>query len=190
MAARDLPLLEVHDRAELRRWLEANHATSGPVHLAVTNKGGKLTELTYEQAVEEALAFGWIDSTAHALDAQRHTVRFGRRQPGGTWARSNKERVERLAAEGRMAPAGLAVIEAAKADGSWTRLDDVEDLIIPADLATALAAEPGAETGFAARPASERKIALGRIGQAKREETRTRRVSETVRAAAEGRRLY
>jgi uncharacterized protein YdeI (YjbR/CyaY-like superfamily) len=116
-----MPLLEVRDRDELHAWLAANHATSAGVHLAVTNKAGTATALTYEEAVEEALAFGWIDSTSHALDAGRHTVAFTRRKPGGNWAASNKARVERLIAEGRMAPAGMAVVEAAKADGSWSR---------------------------------------------------------------------
>jgi len=183
------PLLEVRDRAELRAWLEANHATSSGVRLAFSKKGGTATSLTYEQAVEEGLAFGWIDSTAGKLDAERETMRFTRRRPGGTWARSNKARVERLIAEGRMTTAGLAVIEAAKADGSWNALDDVESLVIPPDLAAALAADPKAAAGWEANPPSQRKMALWTIVSAKREETRASRVSRVVRAAAEGRPL-
>jgi len=190
MAARDLPLLEVHDRAGLRTWLVSNHAASRGVRVAVTKKGGSATSLTYEDAVLEALSFGWIDSTAGRLDAERSTVAFGPRKRGGTWARTNKDRIGRLSAEGRMTPAGLAVVDAAKADGSWTALDDVEALVTPPDLEAALAAEPGAAEGFAARSASQRKIALGHISEAKREETRARRVSEVVRAVAKGRRFH
>lgn len=185
----DLPLLEVRDRAELRAWLEVNHAVSRGVRLAVGNKGGTATALTYEDAVEEALAFGWIDSTSRGLDGQRHPILFTPRKPGGNWARSNKARVQRLTAEGLMTPAGLAVVEAAKADGSWTLLDDVEDLVVPADLAAALAADPDARRGFEARSASQRKMALYWIASAKRPDTRTRRVSEVVSAAAGSRPL-
>jgi uncharacterized protein YdeI (YjbR/CyaY-like superfamily) len=183
------PLLEVLDRAELRSWLAANHATSPPVRVAIGNKGTTVTSLTYEDAIEEALSFGWIDSTSHALDADRHTVLFTRRKPDSTWSRSNKERVERLIAQGRMTPAGMAVIDAAKENGSWTVLDDVEALIVPEDLASALAAEPRAEFGWEAASVSQRKMALYWIASAKRPETRSRRVSEITQAAAEGRRL-
>jgi uncharacterized protein YdeI (YjbR/CyaY-like superfamily) len=185
----DPPLLEVPDRAALRAWLEVNHATAPGVRLAISKKEGTATSLTYDQAVEEGLCFGWIDSTTRKLDADRHTVLFTRRKPGGTWARSNKLRVERLIAEGRMTPAGLQVIEAAKADGSWSALDDVEALLVPPDLASALEAEPAAARGFETSPASQRKMALGWIASAKREDTRARRVSKVARAAAEGRPL-
>ncbi len=120
-AGASLPLLAVADRAELRAWLEHNHASSPGVNLAIGKKGGRATALTYDDAVEEALCFGWIDSTARRLDDDRYTVLFTPRKRGGTWARTNKVRVERLIAEGRMTPAGISVIEAAKADGSWMR---------------------------------------------------------------------
>ena len=184
-----LSLLEVRDRDELRQWLAANHATSPGVLLAIGKKGGHVTSLTYEDAIEEALGFGWIDTTAHALDADRMTVTFTRRKRGGTWSRSNKDRVERLTATGRMAPAGLAAVETAKADGSWTVLDDVEDLVVPEDLAASLAAAPTAAEGWDRSSASQRKMALHWIASAKRPETRARRVSEIARAACEGRRL-
>jgi uncharacterized protein YdeI (YjbR/CyaY-like superfamily) len=188
-ATRDRPVLEVPDRAALRTWLEANHAASTGVRLAIGKKGGCATSLTYEDAVEEGLAFGWIDSTSGFHDEERHTVLFVPRRRGGTWAATNKARVERLIAEGLMTPAGLAVIEQAKADGSWNALNEVEAMIVPPDLASALAAMPGAERGFASRSASQRKLALYWISTAKREETRSRRVSEIVRAAAGGRPL-
>lgn len=127
-------------RVELRTWLEANHASSPGARLAIGKKGNVVTSLTYEDAIQEGLCFGWIDSTAGRLDDDRYTVRFTPRRPGSSWARTNKARVERLIAEGLMTPAGLAVIDAAKADGSWTGLDEVEDLVVPDDLA---AGRPG-----------------------------------------------
>ena len=190
-AVRDsLPLLEVANRAELRAWLETNHATSPGVRLAVGKKGNATTALTYDDAVEEALCFGWIDSTTTRLDADRFAIFFGPRKRGGTWARSNKVRVERLIAEGLMRPAGLAAIEAAKVDGSWSSIDHVEDMVMPDDLAAALAADPHAQRFWDALPPGQRKLTFRWIGSAKRAETRERRVAETVRAAAEGRRMW
>lgn len=183
----DLELVEPGSRAEWRAWLETCHDTSPGIWLAVGKKGNSVTTLTYEDAVQEALCFGWIDSTVNRLDAHRFKQLFTPRKPGGTWARTNKERVEKLIAAGSMTPAGMAPIEAAKADGSWTLLDNVDALIIPADLAAALGADPAAARAFEALPDSPKKLALYWIQTAKRAETRAKRVAETVRAAAEGR---
>lgn len=183
---RSYPILEVADRAELRSWLERNHATASGVNLAIGKKGGLATKLTYDEAVEEALCFGWIDSTARRLDADRYTVLYTPRRPGGTWARTNKQRVRRLTEEGRMAPAGLAVIEAAKADGSWMLLDDVENHVVPPDLATVLE-EAGARESFDALPGGAKELALYWIATAKRPATRAERIAATVAAALEGR---
>jgi uncharacterized protein YdeI (YjbR/CyaY-like superfamily) len=120
----DLTLVEPGSRAELREWLEANHATSDGVWLAVGKKGNTFTTLTYDDAVEEALCFGWIDSVTGRLDDARYKLRFTPRRRGSGWARSNKARVAKLAEQGLLTPAGIAVIEAAKADGSWNALDD------------------------------------------------------------------
>jgi uncharacterized protein YdeI (YjbR/CyaY-like superfamily) len=144
--------------------------------------------LTYEDAIQEGLCFGWIDSVAQRLDADRYTIRFTPRKPGGTWAGSNKARVERLIAEGCMTPAGMAAIEAAKRDGSWNSINDVEDLVVPEDLAAALAADPSAEKNFHALSDSARKLALHWVVSAKRPETRAKRIAATVTASAEGRR--
>jgi uncharacterized protein YdeI (YjbR/CyaY-like superfamily) len=183
----DLPLLEPHDRAAWRSWLEANHATSPGVWLAVGKKGNAVTSLTYEDAVEEALCFGWIDSTVNRLDGDRFKQLLTPRRPGSTWSRSNKERVARLIEKGRMTPAGVAPVEAAKADGSWNMLDDVEELIVPPDLAAALEGCPGAAARFEALNDSLKKQLLYWIASAKRPDTRERRVAKTVRAAIEGR---
>jgi uncharacterized protein YdeI (YjbR/CyaY-like superfamily) len=187
----ELPLLEVANRDELRAWLAENSMKSPGVRLAIGKKGNTITELSYDDAVEEGLCFGWIDSVAGRLDEARFTTRFTPRKPGGTWARTNKVRIERLIAEGLMTPAGMAVIEAAKADGSWTLLDDVEDLIVPDDLAAALAENPAANQYWRTQAgASVRKIALYRIASAKRPETRAKRIAETVAEAARGEMRY
>ncbi|MCZ7663769.1 MAG: YdeI/OmpD-associated family protein [Thermoleophilia bacterium] len=183
----DLPLVELGNRAEWRAWLAKHHAESPGIWLAVGKRGNAVTTLAYEDAVEEALCFGWIDSTTNRLDGDRFKQLFTPRKPGGTWARSNKERIERLIAEGLMAPAGLAPIEAAKADGTWTMLDDVEDLVVPADLAEALWTEPDAARRYAELADSKKKQLLYWIGSAKRPATRAKRIEESVRAVAQGR---
>ena len=140
--------------------------------------------LEYEAAVQEALCFGWIDSTAGRVDARRSKLYFAPRKPGSGWAATNKARVERLLAAGQMAPAGLAAIERAKADGSWTLLDPIEQGIVPDDLAAALAAHPPAAVNFEAFPKSARRAILFWIAVAKRPETRAARVRETAERAA------
>jgi uncharacterized protein YdeI (YjbR/CyaY-like superfamily) len=176
------PLLEVADRAGLRAWLTENHATSTGVRLAIGKKGGTATELNYEDAVLEAVAFGWIDGKAQRLDEHRYTVLFTPRRSGGTWAKSNKARVEHLVTAGLMTPAGMAAVEAAKADGSWNTLTDADDRVVPDDLAAALTAAK-ATAGFEALPASKQGVALYWIATAKRPETRAKRIAETVEAA-------
>jgi len=183
----DYPLLEPRSRHELRAWLAENHAISRGVRLAVGKKGGTVTELSYDDAVEEGLAFGWIDSTARRLDDHRFTVLFTPRKPGSVWARSNKERVARLADAGLMAPAGVAAVDAAKSDGSWDLLNDIDDLVVPEDLKRALSTVPGAAEGFDSLSASLKRMTLYWIAGAKRPETRARRIAETATAAADGR---
>ena len=137
----------------------------------------------YDEAVEEALCFGWIDSVARALDETRSMLRFSPRKPRSGWSRPNKIRIERLLAAGLMTPAGQAKIDAAIADGSWTKLDAVEDLEVPDDLAKACAAYPDARAYFDAFPRSVRRGILEWIAQAKRPETRAKRIEETARLA-------
>ena len=189
MSARlsDLPLLEPADRAAWSAWLEANHGTSPGVWLAVGKKGNTRTALTYEDAVEEAVRFGWIDSTTRRLDEHRFQQLFTPRKPRSTWSQSNKARVERLEARGLMTPAGTAAVEAARADGSWNLLNDIDDLVVPDDLALALAESPAAERYVASLASSKRRMILYWIASAKRPDTRARRIAETVAAAAEGR---
>ena len=177
-----------NDRAAWRRWLEANHEFAPGVWLVSwrkhTGRGGP----SYEDAVEEALCFGWIDSRGGKLDNDRTMLWFSPRKPGSGWARPNKERVKRLRAAGLMTPSGQRVIDRAQADGSWSRLDDIENLVVPDDLAAALAARPPARDNWEAFPRSVRRSILEWISQAKREATRTKRVEETARLAEVGER--
>jgi len=185
----ELELLEPANRGEWRTWLTRNGDSATSVWLAIGKKGNTVTTLNYEQAVEEALCFGWIDSTVRKLDDARYKQLFSRRKPGSTWSRINKERVARLEAEGKIAPAGLAAVELAKQNGSWNMLDQVESLIVPDDLARALASNPTALENFEAFAPSARKMFLYWIANVKRPEKRAERIAETVRRAAEGRRL-
>ena len=173
------------DRAAWRAWLDAHHTQSEGVWMIAYRKSTGRPTVTYEEAVEEALCFGWVDSRDRSLDEARTMLWFAPRRPGSTWAASNKARVERLIAQGRMTPAGLARVEAAKADGSWHALDAVEALEVPPDLTAALAAHGDAARHFDAFPKSARKAIIDWIRTAKRPETRARRIEETARQAVE-----
>lgn len=175
------------DRAAWRRWLADNHASSPGIWLVFDRKTSRPDRLAYVDAVEEALCYGWIDSTVRRLDDTKYVQLMAPRKPKSTWARTNKARVERLIAEGLMAAAGLASIERAKANGSWESLDAVEALLVPDDLVAALAARPGAAERFAALAPSARKGYLHWINGAVKPETRAHRVSEVARHAAENR---
>lgn len=180
------PLLEPGSAAEWHDWLAANHASSDGAWVTLAKKHSGAAAPGYEEAVEEALCWGWIDTTARRFDEMRYLGLFTPRRPDGTWARSNKERVERLIAEGRMQPAGQAVIDAARASGAWTLLEEIEAHVVPDDLARALDVDPAAAAGWAALPASAKEMALYWIATARRAETRARRIDATVAAAAEG----
>lgn len=169
---------------EWRSWLQEHHGRRAGVWLVTWRVGSNGPRITYEQSVEQALCFGWVDSKGRALDAERTMLWFAPRKAGSGWSRPNKVRVERLRAAGLMAPAGLAVIERAQADGSWSLLDAVEDLVVPDDLAAALAAAPPAREHWEAFPRSAKRGILEWIVQAKRPATRARRVAETAARAA------
>jgi uncharacterized protein YdeI (YjbR/CyaY-like superfamily) len=181
---------EVHleTREQWRAWLTAHHETAASVWLVSWRRQTGRPAVSYDDAVCEALAFGWIDSTAGTVDAERSRMYFAPRRRGSGWARSNKQRLEALERDGLMTEAGRRVVRAAQADGSWTLLDDVEDLVVPADLAAAFEAHPGARAHWDAFPPGARRALLTWIVTAKRPATREKRVAETAAAAAEGRR--
>ena len=171
--------------ADWRAWLELNHTRPDGIWLITYRRATGQATFTYEQAVEEALCFGWIDGHAKTLDEERGMQWYAPRRAGSVWARSNKERVARLIADGRMTPAGQAKIDAARADGSWSLLDSVEALEVPGDLAAEFDKHPNARANFDAFPRSARRGILEWIVQAKRPETRVKRVAETARLAQE-----
>ena len=186
----DLPAdaVLVRTRAEWRQWLQQHHGRTQGVWLVTFRQGSGEPAPGYDATVEEALCFGWVDSRPKKLDERRTMLWFAPRKPGSGWARPNKLRVERLIAQGLMAPAGRAKVEAAQADGSWTMLDSVEEGVVPDDLAAALAAWPDARRHWDAFPRSARRGILEWIVQAKTAATRDKRVLETARLAQENRR--
>lgn len=170
-------------RSEWRDWLGANHARTEGVWLVTYKKATGEPRVDYDEAVEEALCFGWVDSKPNKLDEARSLLWFAPRKAGTGWSKPNKDRVERMMAAGLMAPAGLAKVETAKKDGSWTALDAVERLEIPDDLAAALDARGEARARWDAFPRSVKRGILEWIGNAKRPETRAKRVEETASLA-------
>lgn len=180
---RDFPQVEVASRAAWRAWLEANHGQVTSIWL-ITWKAGDPRYLPYGAVVEEALCFGWVDSLPRRLDAARTMLLLSPRRPGSAWSAANKARAEAMIAAGLMAPAGMARIAEAKARGLWTKLDAVEAMVVPEDLAAALAARPPARAHWDAFPRSARRGILEWITQAKTDPTRRKRVLATAEAAA------
>jgi uncharacterized protein YdeI (YjbR/CyaY-like superfamily) len=179
-------IVEVPDRAAWRRWLVKRHTQRDAVWLLLHKKASDGQSPGYEEAVEEALCFGWIDSTVNRLDERRNLQLFAPRKPRSTWSASNKERVAQLERKGLLAQAGIAAIEAAKENGSWSARDAVERLEEPPDLIAGLDASPAAREHWGTFSPSSRKGILWWIVSAKRPATRARRVEETVRMAAKG----
>lgn len=176
-------------RAAWRRWLQRHHTREQGVWYVAYKKSSGKARMSYEDMIEEALSFGWIDGQARALDAERSMLWLSPRKPRSVWSLPNKQRVERLLAAGLMRPAGQAAIDRAKANGSWNALDTIDALEMPDDLAAALAAIPKARAHFDAFPKSARRAMLEWIRQAKRPETRARRVREAAAMAGDNQRL-
>ena len=174
----------VESREQWRAWLADHHATSPGIWLVRWRKGAG-PQVSYDEVVEEALAFGWVDSLPRGLDDERTQLLLTPRKPRSRRSRPNKERVERLEAARLMAPAGAAVVAAARADGSWTALDAVENLEEPDDLRRELDAVPAARQHWDAFPRSARRGILEWILDARTDGTRAKRVRETVDSAAQ-----
>jgi uncharacterized protein YdeI (YjbR/CyaY-like superfamily) len=185
---RGRPLFHPDSRSAWRDWLTKHHADTDGVWLARWRKASGLIPLDYDAIVEEALCFGWIDGLVNTLGDGRQAHLMTPRRKGSPWARSNKDRVERLIAEGRMTRAGEDAIRAAKADGTWSMQDAAEALIEPVELAAALDANPGARRQWDGFTASQRRALLWWVMSAKRPETQARRVAQVVDEAAQGRR--
>ena len=184
------PMVGPFDRAGWREWLIDHHPTSTGVYLTSWRRVSGKTSVSYEEAVEEALCVGWVDSTGRNLDEDRSIQWFSPRRARSAWARSNKERVARLTAAGLMLPAGLAAIDEARRNGMWTLLDDVEDLIVPDDLASALSAVPDGRPNWDAFSPSARRAMLQWVVEARRPETRADRIERIAAGAARNERAY
>jgi uncharacterized protein YdeI (YjbR/CyaY-like superfamily) len=160
-----------------------NHATEKNVRLIIYKKQSGMPSVSYDESVDEALCFGWIDSTRIKWDELSHAQFYSKRQPKSNWSRVNKAKVERLIAEGLMTSAGLEMIELAKKTGTWTALDEVENLTIPDDLQVKLDENPTAKGYFDAFPRSAKRAILEWLLNAKQAETRLKRIEETVNLA-------
>lgn len=190
---KDFERVEVTSRQEWRDWLTAHYLQKDSIWLVTykkhTDAGSTSASakryLSYDAIVEEALCFGWIDSLPRRLDEDRTMLLLSPRKPKSVWSKLNQTRVEKLIANGQMMPAGREKVQQAKADGSWAFLDDVEALIVPDDLAAALADNATAVEYFEGFSASVKKGILQWIKMAKREQTRRQRIEKTVTLAAQ-----
>ena len=181
MRADELEELVVPDAEALRAWLLDNHETSPGVWLTLTRKGGTVTSLTWQQAVDEALCVGWIDGQGRARDSQTSSIRFTPRRPRSTWSQRNVANVARLEAEGRMLPAGWRAVESAQADGRWDAAYVAQsEAEVPADLAAAVAADPAAQAMFDVLTKTNRFALTYRLNAVKRPATRERKIAEFV----------
>lgn len=189
--ARPLPRRLFKTAAQWRTWLERNHDRHKGIWLVYYKKSSGKSSVTYSEALDEGLCYGWIDSIVKRVDAERYMQKWTPRHPGSIWSAANKTRVARLQAAGRMAPAGSARVDAARRDGSWDRLNAVEEIVrtaaVPEDLKAALAADPAVLEKFERLAPSRKKLWAWWVISAKRPETRARRIAATVAGVAAGR---
>lgn len=180
----EAPLVQPAGRQAWRDWLDENHETSDGAWLVTGRPNSGVPQIDYEAAIQEALCFGWIDGQAGSVDEQRSKLYFSPRRAGSPWSRYNKRRIEKVTAAGLMRPAGLAVIERAKEDGSWSIFDSVDRLELPAELEAALDSRPNARANWDAWPDGAKRFVLSSIALAKRPETRVRRAQNAADAAS------
>jgi uncharacterized protein YdeI (YjbR/CyaY-like superfamily) len=184
MATTELKSFHPKTRQAWRKWLEKNHSKSPGVWLIYYKKSSGKSNLNYNDAVEEALCFGWIDSTMRPVDDEKYMQRFTPRKSKSGWSAINKKRIEKMIAEGLMAKAGLNKIEEAKKNGSWESLDHIDALQLPEDFEKALSKNKKAKQNFENFPAFAKKMFLYRINSAKTVVTRKDRISLCVKMAA------
>lgn len=173
------------NRKAWRQWLQKNHATAQSVWLIIYRKESATPSVYYPEAVDEALCFGWIDSKPNKRDAESYYQFFSRRSPKSNWSQVNKRKVAALLEQNLMAPAGLAMVELAKQNGTWTALDKVHAIEIPPEMAAMFKQNKTAEQNFMAFPPSTKRGILEWILNAKTTETRMKRITETVSLAAQ-----
>ncbi len=191
-AAGDLPELVVPDAGAWHAWLTEHHGDERGVWLVLAKKGTtRPTSLTYDAALDEALCFGWIDGQLRRRDDATTFQRFTPRRARSVWSARNVEKVGRLTEQGRMQPAGLAAVEAAKANGRWdTAYGGASTIEVPDDLAAALASDPAAAATFERLTSTNRFAILYRLQDARRPETRARRLEQYVAMLARGEALH
>lgn len=174
------------NRAAWRAWLESQPDRTEGVWVAYQKKSSPIEGPRYDDLVEEALCFGWIDSTMRRGADDRVLQWFSPRRKGGVWAASNKERIERMVAQGMMTDRGQVLIDAAKADGSWSQFDDADAMVVHPDLQAALDADPEARMAYDVLSPSVCKQHLWWVYSAKRPETRAKRIDELMRILVDG----
>ena len=170
-------------RKEWRKWLMKNHQSEKFVWLIIHHKESKTPSVYYNEAVEEALCFGWIDSKGNKRDSESFYLFFAQRNPKSNWSKLNKERVEKMTAQGLMTASGQKLIDLAKMNGTWTAMEEIDNLVIPADLKKMFARNKKASKNFEAFSTSSKKIILNWILTAKRAETREQRIKQAVELA-------
>jgi uncharacterized protein YdeI (YjbR/CyaY-like superfamily) len=180
---KDLKTLHAKTRKEWRTWLAKNHKSEKSVWLIIYHKSSQTPSIYYNEAVEEAICFGWIDSIAHKRDDKSKYQFFAVRKPKSNWSKANRDRAEKMIKEKQMKPAGQAMIDLAKRTGTWTALVDVQNSVIPPDLQKAFNKNKTAFKNFNAFPPSSKRIILEWILNAKRPETRLQRIIQTVELA-------
>jgi uncharacterized protein YdeI (YjbR/CyaY-like superfamily) len=189
--AEELPIHLFAGPGELEEWLEENHASSQGVWLKIAKKGAREPSVTYDEAVELALCFGWIDSQVRRFDDQHYVQRFTPRRPRGRWSKINREKAEALIEAGRMRPTGLAEVEAAKADGRWdAAYEGQRNAKVPEDLRRELDANPAAAEFFASLDSANRYAIIYRLDDAKKPETRERRLKKFVAMLERGEKIH
>jgi len=189
--AEELPIVLFAGPAELEAWLEENHAAPPGLWLKIAKKGAPEPSVTYGEALELALCFGWIDSQKRGLDETHFLQRFTPRRPRGRWSKINREKAEALIEAGRMRPAGMAEVEAAQADGRWeAAYEGQRNAAVPADLQHALDANPAAAEFFAGLDSANRYAVIYRLDDAKRQETRERRLRKFVAMLERGEKIH
>lgn len=177
--------IEAADAAEFRSWLEANHESASAVWLIFWRKGSGHPCIEWSDAVDQALCFGWVDSKVQSLDENRYRQYWSVRKPRSTWSKINKDKIAELTAAGLMMPMGIAAVERAKENGSWTILDGPEAGIVPDDLAAAMDGA-GVRGAYDALTTGGRKAILAWLAMAKRETTRSGRIDRTLAALRDG----
>jgi uncharacterized protein YdeI (YjbR/CyaY-like superfamily) len=173
-------------KQHLREWFQKNHLDKDAVWLIYFKKHTGKPSVAWTDAVDEALCFGWIDSKAETIDKDTYRQYFCKRKPSSTWSKVNKQKIENLTAKGLISLAGIKVIEIAKQNGTWTILDDVEELIVPIDLEIAFEAFSNAKDYYSSLSSSKQKILLSWIALAKTEATKQKRILEIAENAAQG----